>query len=86
MPESQGQYSSAREARARVDEVTRLVVQKLLLKPTERLKSAANEATAAQYAEVITELFGLDDDAPATDSVVSPAATTSVGSKTPAIS
>ena len=74
------------EARARIDEVTRLVVQKLLLTPTERLKSAADEATAARYAEVITELFGLADDAPATDGVVPPTATTTAGSKNPAIS
>jgi glutamyl-tRNA reductase len=55
------------EARARVEEVTQLLVQKLLLTPTERLKTAGDEATAAQYAEVITQLFSLaaDDDAPA---------------------
>ncbi len=50
------------EARAHVEEVTQLVVQKLLLTPTERLKTAADEATAAQYAEVITQLFGLAAD------------------------
>ncbi len=76
------------EARARVDEVTQLVVQKLLLAPTERLKSAADETTAAHYAEVITELFSLADDPPAdhsSDNAVSPTATTA-RSKTPAIS
>ena len=52
------------EARARVDELTQLLVQKLLLTPTERLKTAADEATAAQYADVITQLFGLAADAP----------------------
>ena len=50
------------EARARVEEVTRLVVQKLLLTPTERLKTVSDEATAAQYAEVITQLFSLADE------------------------
>ena len=54
------------EARARVEEVTQLVVQKLLLTPTERLKMAADEATAAQYTEVITQLFGLAVDLPPT--------------------
>ena len=76
------------EARARVDEVTQLVVQKLLLAPTERLKSAVDETTAAHYAEVITELFSLADDPPAdrsSDNAVSPTATTT-RSKTPAIS
>jgi glutamyl-tRNA reductase len=53
------------EARARVEEVTQLVVQKLLITPTERLKTADDEARAAQYAEVITQLFGLATDSPA---------------------
>jgi glutamyl-tRNA reductase len=76
------------EAWARVDEVTQLVVQKLLLTPTERLKSATDETTAAHYAEVITELFGLADDPPtdrSSDDAVSPTATTA-RSKAPAIS
>ena len=33
------------EARARVDEVTRLIVEKLLLTPTEQLKAVSDEAT-----------------------------------------
>ncbi len=74
------------EARARVEEVTQLVVQKLLLTPTERLKATADEATAAQYAEVITQLFDLAADppaaAPATDAT-SPSPSTS---KTPVAS
>ncbi len=48
------------EARARVEEITRLLVQKLLLTPTERLKSAGDATTAAQYAEAVTRLFDLD--------------------------
>ncbi len=52
------------EARARVEEITRLLVQKLLLTPTERLKSAGDAATAARYAETVTRLFGLDDAPP----------------------
>ena len=51
----------APEARARVEEITRLLVQKLLLTPTERLKSAGDAATAAQYAEAVTRLFDLDE-------------------------
>ena len=52
------------EARARVDDVTRLLVEKLLLTPTERLKTAADPATAAHYADAVTQLFSLDDDPP----------------------
>ncbi len=49
------------EARARVEEITRVLVQKLLLTPTERLKSARDAATAARYAEAVTRLFDLDE-------------------------
>ena len=36
------------DARARVDEVTRLIVEKLLLEPTEQLKALPDEETTAQ--------------------------------------
>ncbi len=49
------------EARTRVDEITRLLVQKLLISPTERLKNAGDERTAAQYSEVVTQLFDLSE-------------------------
>ena len=49
------------EARARVEEITRVLVQKLLLTPTERLKSAGDAATAARDAEAVTRLFDLDE-------------------------
>ena len=54
------------DARARVDEVTRLIVEKLLLAPTEQLKAGDADAIAA-YTETLTRLFGLSDadDAPA---------------------
>lgn len=55
---------SGPEARARVEEVTRLLVQKLLLTPTERLKSTGDAATAARYAETVTRLFDLDEKGP----------------------
>jgi glutamyl-tRNA reductase len=48
------------DARGRVDDITRLVVEKLLLMPTEQLKSATDRETAAAYAEVLTRLFGLE--------------------------
>src|SRR5829696_9621159 len=54
------------EARARVDEITHLIVEKLLLTPTEQLKSVNDAETVGAYAEALTRLFGLsehDDDA-----------------------
>jgi len=51
------------EARARVEEVTRLVVEKLLLMPTEQLKTLGDTETVAAYSEVVTRLFGLDESA-----------------------
>jgi glutamyl-tRNA reductase len=47
------------EARARVDEVTRLIVEKLLISPTERLKSVSDAETIAAYTDALNRLFGL---------------------------
>ena len=47
------------EARARVDEVTRLIVEKLLLEPTEQLKALPDEETQAAYTEAINRIFKL---------------------------
>src|SRR5439155_10705109 len=47
------------EVRARVDEITHLIVEKLLLMPTEQLKAIGDAETAGAYAEAITRLFGL---------------------------
>jgi len=47
------------EARGRVDEITRLIVEKLLLTPTEQLKSAGDADTVGAYSEALTRLFGL---------------------------
>ena len=49
------------EARARVDEVTRLLIEKLLLQPTEQLKNAGDPHLMSQYADALTRLFALDD-------------------------
>jgi glutamyl-tRNA reductase len=46
------------EARARVDEITHLIVEKLLLTPTEQLKSASDRAIVA-YSDVLNRVFGL---------------------------
>jgi len=47
------------EARARVDEITHLIVEKLLLTPTEQLKSLGDAETVGAYAEALSRLFGL---------------------------
>jgi glutamyl-tRNA reductase len=47
------------EARARVDEITHLIIEKLLLTPTEQLKGADDEATALAYADALNRLFKL---------------------------
>ena len=49
------------DARQRVDEVTRLIIEKLLLTPTEQLKTADDLQLMSQYAEALHRLFGLDD-------------------------
>jgi glutamyl-tRNA reductase len=51
----------ANEARARVDEITRLIMEKLLLTPTEQLKSVGDAETVGAYAEALTRLFGLGE-------------------------
>ena len=52
----------ADEARARVDEITRLIMEKLLLAPTEQLKSLGDAETVGAYSEALTRLFRLGDD------------------------
>ena len=48
------------EARARVDEVTHLIVEKLLLTPTEQLKSTRDENMAVSYTDAVHRLFALE--------------------------
>ena len=50
------------EARTRVDEVTRLIVEKLLLTPTEQLKAVSDEAMIVAYADALNRLFSLAQD------------------------
>jgi glutamyl-tRNA reductase len=60
------------EARAKVEEVTRLIIEKLLLHPTEQLKAAGDSQTVSHYADLLNRLFALpghaeegsDDSAP----------------------
>ena len=60
------------EARARVDEITHLLVEKLLLTPTEQLKGLSDPEMATMYAEAITRVFGLDDAEQKPDTRVEP--------------
>ena len=50
------------EARARVDEVTRLMIEKLLLTPTEQLKSIDDRETMDACSTALRRLFALDED------------------------
>jgi glutamyl-tRNA reductase len=47
------------DARARVDEITRLIVEKLLISPTEQLKSISDVDTVAAYSDALNRLFSL---------------------------
>ncbi|HEX4567696.1 MAG TPA: glutamyl-tRNA reductase [Vicinamibacterales bacterium] len=51
------------EARARLDEITHLIIEKLLLTPTEQLKAINDETMAVAYADALNRLFSLTDDA-----------------------
>jgi glutamyl-tRNA reductase len=50
------------DARARVDEITHLIVEKLLLMPTEQLKSLGDADAVNLYGEALARLFGLGED------------------------
>jgi hypothetical protein len=48
------------ETRARIDEITRLIVEKILLTPTEQLKAAGDTESISTYTDALTKLFALD--------------------------
>jgi glutamyl-tRNA reductase len=50
------------DARARVDDITRIIMEKLLLEPTEQLKALPDRETQALYTEAVNRLFGLRPD------------------------
>jgi glutamyl-tRNA reductase len=50
------------EARAVFDQLTRLIVEKLLLEPTEQLKALPDEETQVAYTEAVNRLFRLATD------------------------
>lgn len=47
------------DTRDRVDDITRLIVEKLLLTPTEQLKAIGDADVVSSYAEALTRVFGL---------------------------
>ncbi len=47
------------EAQERVDDITRLFMEKLLLMPTEQLKQLGDQEIVGAYSEALTRLFGL---------------------------
>jgi glutamyl-tRNA reductase len=47
------------DVRSRVDEITRLLVEKLLVSPTEQLKALDDETMVTVYSEAINRLFSL---------------------------
>lgn len=53
------------EARARLDEITHLIVEKLLLAPTEQLKSVSDESMVVAYSDALNRLFSLAEEKPA---------------------
>jgi len=53
------------DAQAQVDHITRLIVEKLLLTPTEQLKALSDNSLAATYSDVLNRLFSLPSPAPA---------------------
>jgi glutamyl-tRNA reductase len=61
------EYRLPPETRDRVDEVTRLIVEKLLLMPTEQLKAAGDAETLAAYQDALTRLFALNQPLPASE-------------------
>ncbi len=64
------------EARARVDEITHLIIEKLLLTPTEQLKSLPDAEMMDAYSDALTRLFSLapDGDGRGTAAAAPPAA------------
>jgi glutamyl-tRNA reductase len=52
------------EARARVDEITHLIVEKLLLTPTEQLKAVTDDTMVMAYSDALNRLFSLVSEQP----------------------
>jgi glutamyl-tRNA reductase len=66
--ENAGRWESASPRDlARIEAVARAVMQRLLHEPTLRLKTADHEAGGHGRQQLLRELFGLDEQAPATE-------------------
>jgi glutamyl-tRNA reductase len=64
------------DARARVEEVTRLILEKLLINPTEQLKATSDADTVATYSDALNRLFGLAGDDSSDESTLTTAGPT----------
>jgi len=64
------------EARARVDEITRLILEKLLINPTEQLKAIGDADTVAAYSDALNRLFGLAGEDGSDDNTLTTAGST----------
>lgn len=62
------------DARARVDDITRLLVEKLLITPTEQLKATPDPDRVRAYTDALTRLFALDAEETASADAGRPAA------------
>lgn len=75
------------EARVAVEQITRLMMEKLLIGPTEQLKTLSDAETTTRYTEVINRLFSLSPPGtsePAPDDDLAPScATAETGPKRP---
>lgn len=65
------------EARARLDEITHLIVEKLLLTPTEQLKAVNDEAMVVAYSDALNRLFRLAAEREQAEQAEAPAPPTS---------
>ena len=70
------------EASRVVDDITRLIMEKTLLEPTEQLKALPDEETQAAYTEAVNRIFGLRDEEPAADTPESREASTPADRRT----
>jgi glutamyl-tRNA reductase len=59
-----------------VDDITRLIMEKTLLEPTEQLKALPDEETQVAYTEAVNRIFGLRDDEAGGQSADAPASST----------
>jgi glutamyl-tRNA reductase len=64
------------DARARVEEVTRLILEKLLINPTEQLKAISDADTVATYSDALNRLFSLAADESSDESTLTTAGPT----------